>query len=1166
MILLHRLLIQNFKQLADVELAFPDSGTILIEGKNEAGKSSLFEAVFFALYGQPLLTDRNFKLTDLRSYGAEELRVELEFSIGERCFHIARRLGKNHTVKLTCPAADEEETITNLNEVRRRVQEELRLSPDALLNTCFVEQKRLERLEDLDANARRATINELLNLRVLTQLENEFRITVEDRAQLQYLEARVAIAKLDAALPALQEAAEQTRCNLLRARLQATLQQGCAVETAFAQAHDKLQINESLCREVAETLRTADDLVARLSTIETDLTLRARAWGEAVRARGQVEAELAQLANKERELPLLQSRLQQWRDLAEQLSVLESLEQEADELHVQIGRLQTNLRRHSELQRAWEETEAQRTQLIEQSQHDSSAVTSAETALVTRQTLNERSSQLALFRQQLSQYTRASREAEELGRRIEASNAEIEQLPRLRSRLAELENVQLRLRQQQEDEGELERVENALVAEEKKLADLSNLEQQREDSQTAQEQLQTQLNLSKQKLRRERQRGMVALISIVASIALIITGWWLHALITGTIGAALAITSVMLLTNSGRNGRGLQVKIENTRRQSDDLQRTLHALEVQIQVRKDAGHEQELFDLQEQRESLRLALRQCGDIVGVLSDLDVPETLRQESRAALSVALETAIRQCRQDLAYTEAVARTLANLESGYTSKLSEVREEKNKLQSLAQQFDIPGSTVDLQKQAVIEELSRLQEQAEKESTATLSQHLETVRTQLTHTQQELKLLEYEQAKRLQELQSLDESQLILQLTSILQQAAQNENNRQQLATLRDALQQQDLPTEAAPLHARLAVASDQLRRAQQETGRLREEQSRLVEMEELELCRQAEFAIAWSRLLDEPVPPDAELALNLLTAHATEVERSLQAIDINELRHQSIQWEAERRDLERQTATMEHELAVLRHQALTQAEECNFSFGNSFTAALVEFGGDHHTTPATADSYEQALHECMEAMRDNRSQRRAQAEALSLGDELLDSTATEAALAEWQRQLAVKRRAGEIVGLTRTSIVNRVMPLTMQNMRQLLPLLTEGRYADVQWDEENNYLAVYDSRAGAFMRKRVFSGGARDQISLALRLAFALATLPGEHNARPGWLFLDEPLSSFDRSRSLALVELLTQGVIRRQFAQIFLVSHSEAFDPDQFDYRIKLDSGRIIENTLP
>jgi exonuclease SbcC len=169
-------------------------------------------------------------------------------------------------------------------------------------------------------------------------------------------------------------------------------------------------------------------------------------------------------------------------------------------------------------------------------------------------------------------------------------------------------------------------------------------------------------------------------------------------------------------------------------------------------------------------------------------------------------------------------------------------------------------------------------------------------------------------------------------------------------------------------------------------------------------------------------------------------------------------------------------------------------------------------------------------------------------------------------EQRVAMRRRASEIVSKTRADIVSRVMPLTVANVRRVLPLLTEGRYRDVQWEEENNLLSIYDMLARDFVRKRVFSGGARDQISLALRLAFALATLPGEHNIRPGFLFLDEPLSSFDRARTQALVDLLTRGLIRQSFQQIFLVSHSESFDPTLFDYRLRMEAGRVVESTLP
>lgn len=135
--------------------------------------------------------------------------------------------------------------------------------------------------------------------------------------------------------------------------------------------------------------------------------------------------------------------------------------------------------------------------------------------------------------------------------------------------------------------------------------------------------------------------------------------------------------------------------------------------------------------------------------------------------------------------------------------------------------------------------------------------------------------------------------------------------------------------------------------------------------------------------------------------------------------------------------------------------------------------------------------------------------------------------------RDMNIKMRAGEIIKATRTSTVNCVMPLTLQDMRRLLPLLTDARYHDAERNEETNTPPVFDSEARRQVPKHVFSGGARDQIMLSLRLALALATPPGEYSTRQGWLFLDEPLSSFDRERTQHLVDLLARGLVREQFA---------------------------------
>ena len=181
------------------------------------------------------------------------------------------------------------------------------------------------------------------------------------------------------------------------------------------------------------------------------------------------------------------------------------------------------------------------------------------------------------------------------------------------------------------------------------------------------------------------------------------------------------------------------------------------------------------------------------------------------------------------------------------------------------------------------------------------------------------------------------------------------------------------------------------------------------------------------------------------------------------------------------------------------------------------------------------------------------------------LDRAACEAEATALRRDQAVRGRAIAVVTTARDRLVQRVLPSTVRHVQLLLPLLTAGRYRDAAITEDYR-IRVWDERAGRYVAKHLFSGGTRDQFSLALRLAFALATLPSERGARPGFLFLDEPLSAFDAPRARALVELLTAGYVAAHFAQVFVISHGGPFDRHAFTYALRLANGRVVESSLP
>jgi exonuclease SbcC len=75
---------------APVALDFSSLDLFAITGPTGAGKSSLIDALTFALYGQVPRVGREYK--QLMSHGAERLSVRLDFRMGEETYRIARTL------------------------------------------------------------------------------------------------------------------------------------------------------------------------------------------------------------------------------------------------------------------------------------------------------------------------------------------------------------------------------------------------------------------------------------------------------------------------------------------------------------------------------------------------------------------------------------------------------------------------------------------------------------------------------------------------------------------------------------------------------------------------------------------------------------------------------------------------------------------------------------------------------------------------------------------------------------------------------------------------------------------------------------------------------------------------------------------------------------------
>jgi len=908
--ILRRLQAEGFKHLQGIDLVFPPKGTFLIQGSNEAGKSSLFEVVFFALFARPLQARSS---EDLIGYGLNEAKIYLELELAKNDLRIERiiRRNKANAVRLVIG----EEMITTAREANRRIQEELHLDADTLLNSSFVEQKALEKLEGLDRAARENAVMKLLNLERMQALEEELRVKREDERYLDEWGKKKRVAEIREEIPALRKEIEHYE------RLR------------------EFQEAEGLLKEAENQRKLAAEEEKKLPSLEERRNV---------------------LQSKVQELHKLQDKEHKVDNLLASIRVLTEKEIDLDRLNKEleaVGKARENL---PQLQRRREKA----------------------------QTL------IHLLHDKLARLEKWLKEAEEW----EALKKEINKGER------EAESLNLSL------EAKTKEIENT-------RGNIELLKQWR-DMKEKEEKVRLRENLYEEKGRSTTQ-GFVSLgVAIVLFSLLFFSPFkWLS-----TIAVLPLICAVFSFKRRG-NALLKIAKLEGEVGSIDlkDL-KTLQASLVKRGIREFQNSKEIEEALKREEEKLQFLEKEGtklrDDIVRIRERMDM---LEKRSASEFSLGSPTpspeVIAKRREKISYL--------------------LNKWRNELEEVASQFALPTEEEALKdvKRSLDNEIKNAQELILKEG----------------------ELLKGKEADEL-EIQNLKKE--IERGAAVLLEEIGDIFSREEWEKLKMGLKKARDQLEKEEVERKLQEAIGHLKAQEQKVASYRER------AEELE--RKAK-----EKLSELGTPPE----------HLPSLEEINNALD----------------DKRAELRRIEKELEALQEQII----------------------GD---IPP--------LEQC-----------RAEYEKL-------------------EKELKIRNLSATILGMARQNITKKILPRTIEHMWSILPLITNDRYRQVTLDEESFKIRVYDERAGDWKDKQIFSGGTRDQMSLALRLAFALAALPQERGTAPRFLFLDEPLSSFDEQRKEALVKVITEGEIAEAFDQIFVISHTPLLNPNLFHYYIVMENGRIKE----
>ncbi len=128
------------------------------------------------------------------------------------------------------------------------------------------------------------------------------------------------------------------------------------------------------------------------------------------------------------------------------------------------------------------------------------------------------------------------------------------------------------------------------------------------------------------------------------------------------------------------------------------------------------------------------------------------------------------------------------------------------------------------------------------------------------------------------------------------------------------------------------------------------------------------------------------------------------------------------------------------------------------------------------------------------------------------------------------------EVMDSYRTYLISQIRPTLSSHASELFDELTDGKYSQIELDEDYNLL-VYD-RGVPYTIER-FSGGEEDLANLCIRLAISEII-----TERAGSIFqfiiLDEIFGSQDQIRKQNIIKALNS--FSSKFRQIFLITHVE------------------------
>ncbi len=201
--------LNNFLSHKDTEIRF-EKGINIIYGKNGAGKSSIVDAIRFALFGEK----RGDKIAELIRSKSTECSVTIGFRLNDRYYEVYRNLGLSKSGNITKRDAwirlDGSMIAETFEGISNEIEKGLQIPKDIFLNSVFVRQGEMDSLISGAPRDREMIFSKIIGIDILSENAKKIK-TIRDDLRLEEVRFSDLDARMERILVDLKGAEKEVR-------------------------------------------------------------------------------------------------------------------------------------------------------------------------------------------------------------------------------------------------------------------------------------------------------------------------------------------------------------------------------------------------------------------------------------------------------------------------------------------------------------------------------------------------------------------------------------------------------------------------------------------------------------------------------------------------------------------------------------------------------------------------------------------------------------------------------------------------------------------------------------------------------------------------------------------------------------------------------------------